>query len=132
MPVTITCAECGKERELAPSHLKRLKTKPTCSGTCRRLQMRGASHWNWKGGRFVTKRGYVKVIDPRRPPTSGKARKNPYVYEHVLVAEKHLGRRLRRDERIRHKDRDRGHNAWSNLQLYRVQRGRRRTKARAA
>lgn len=40
-----------------------------------------------------------------------------YVYTHVLEMEKKLGRRLKADEEVNHRDGNKGHNAIGNLQL---------------
>ena len=44
----------------------------------------------WKGGRIVSERGYVMIYIPEHE----RAKNNGYVYEHILVAEKSLGRSL--------------------------------------
>jgi hypothetical protein len=36
----------------------------------------------WKGGRFVTQNGYVKVLDPEHPRSDPRG----YVFEHIKVA----------------------------------------------
>ena len=47
-------------------------------------EIKGSLHGNWKGGRTISKRGYVLVLDrthPRADSTTG------YVSEHILVWE---------------------------------------------
>jgi predicted nucleic acid-binding Zn ribbon protein len=84
-------------------------------------------------GRYVTSGGYIQIADPRlwslpeRTPTQhrditdkGYARVNvgkERVFEHRLVMEKHLGRKLRSDETIHHINNDKVDNRLENLQL---------------
>jgi hypothetical protein len=63
----------------------------------------------WNGGRFIDN-GYVKIYIG-----NGK-----YAREHRIVMEKHLGRKLRKDESVHHKDESyegRSNNDISNLKL---------------
>lgn len=67
---------------------------------------------NWKGGRVVDPRGYVLIkvgFDHHLADVRG------YAYEHRVVAEKKLGRRLRKREEVHHKDENRSNNDPSNL-----------------
>lgn len=74
----------------------------------------GDKHWNWKGGKYKTEKGYIMVYAPEHPyPSYGK-----YVFEHRLVMEKHLGRYLTKDEDVHHIDGDRTNNDISNLELF--------------
>lgn len=67
-------------------------------------------HPSWKGG-FTIARGYRRVKSADHPRA-----KSGYVFEHILVAEKHLGRRLRKHEEVHHIQGDRKSlNDWSNL-----------------
>lgn len=117
---TVTCSVCGTKREIAPSHFARLKhpSRVTCSEECRAAARRGNKHWNWKGGRKIDTQGYVRVLPPTRRQRRGK--RDPYVYEHDYVMERKLGRRLRPNERVVHKDGDRQNNAPGNLRVKRI------------
>ena len=67
---------------------------------------------NWKGGRTVDPRGYVLIkvgFDHHLADVRG------YAYEHRLVAEKKLGRRLRKGEEVHHRDENRSNNKPNNL-----------------
>lgn len=68
----------------------------------------------WRGGRFVTERGYVHVWVPPGERTYSHC----YVLEHRLVMEKHLGRTLRKGETIHHKNGNRSDNRIENLELW--------------
>ena len=50
----------------------------------------GPDHPMWKGGRIIAWNGYVRVLMRDHP----RALSNGYVWEHILVAEKKLGRPL--------------------------------------
>jgi HNH endonuclease len=78
----------------------------------------GENNDNWNGGKTKHK-GYVLVRNPEHPRAS-----NGYVYEHILVMEKHLGRYLAWKEHghpdneiIHHKNKNRKDNRLSNLVL---------------
>lgn len=83
----------------------------------------GAQHHGWVGGRRVTEDGYVLVWLPYGHPFLSMAQEHGsaeggYVLEHRLVMAQHLGRPLREDETVHHKNnRDRQNNALDNLQL---------------
>lgn len=72
----------------------------------------GAANPNWKGGRVRHTKGYVLAYAPEHPEAVGG-----YVLEHRLVAEEMLGRRLRADEDVHHKDGDKMNNHPSNLEV---------------
>ena len=82
----------------------------------------GEGHHAWKGGRIVTEGGYVLVqLAPDHPfyemaqiKTGGP---NRYCLEHRLVMAQKLGRPLRDDETVHHKDGDKQNNGSKNLQL---------------
>lgn len=80
-----------------------------------RGDQKGEMATNWKGGRRIA-RGYVLVYAPDHPTRKGKIK--PYVFEHRLVMEKRLGRLLRDDEHVHHKDGVRSNNQDSNLELW--------------
>ena len=72
---------------------------------------RGFFSHTWKGGRRITAQGYVEVFRPNHP----RARGNGYVFEHILVAERKLGRRLRPGEVVHHIDGNKQNNDPDNL-----------------
>lgn len=73
----------------------------------------GPDHPNWEGGRTITSHGYVLVKKPDHPDADTRG----YVYEHRLVAEENLGRRLDSDEHVHHKNGDKQDNRWENLEV---------------
>ena len=51
----------------------------------------GSNHPGWKGGKVINHHGYSLILMPEHPkadPTTG------YVYEHILIAQKALGKML--------------------------------------
>ncbi len=69
----------------------------------------------WRGGRFVAKDGYVEVYAPSHP---NRHKHTPYVYEHRLVMESHIGRYLLRNEVVHHKNGNPSDNRIENLELF--------------
>jgi len=70
----------------------------------------GKSNPNWKGGTRYHKKGYVMCGVPGRTPR--------YVFEHVLVVERILGRALFSEETVHHKNGVRDDNRPENLELW--------------
>lgn len=68
----------------------------------------------WKGGRSVASNGYVLIrvgCDHHLADTRG------YAYEHRLVAEEILGRRLKVGEQVHHRDGVKTNNDPSNIEV---------------
>lgn len=81
----------------------------------RASKMRGEMNPAWVGGRYTEPgKGYVMVLNPTHP----RARVNGYVLEHILVAEKMLGRPLNPGEEVHHKNRKRDDNRPENLEVF--------------
>jgi len=70
----------------------------------------------WKGGRSTHASGYILIWAPDHP----RARSTPYVFEHILVMEKLLGRLLEPHERVHHRNGRRDDNRPENLELWRL------------
>jgi HNH endonuclease len=71
----------------------------------------GSRNKNWKGGRTITEHGYVLVKMPGHPLADVRG----YVYEHRLIAEQEVGRRLRKGEEAHHRNHTRDDNANQNI-----------------
>lgn len=68
----------------------------------------------WRGGRSLASNGYVLIrvgVDHHLADVRG------YAYEHRLVAEAKLGRRLLPGEQVHHIDHDKVNNAPENLEV---------------
>lgn len=74
----------------------------------------GIKNPNWKGGRSIASNGYVLI---RVGVQHHLADIRGYAYEHRLVAEKKIGRRLRRGELVHHIDGGRSNNHPRNLEV---------------
>lgn len=73
----------------------------------------GPKNPNWKGGRVVASNGYVllKMNGHHLADVRG------YVYEHRLIAEQKLGRRLRKSERPHHINGIKADNRPENIEV---------------
>lgn len=95
---------CGNIIQYANNTLKRGGAK-----TCKEH----SNHPRARGGKPYMINGYRMVYCPSNPSCN----KIGYVQEHRLVIEKSIGRFLRRDEVVHHKNKKRDDNRLENLQL---------------
>lgn len=75
----------------------------------------GVLNPRWNGGRWVTRAGYVWVRVPVDHPCN-RAGEKGYAPEHLLNFWKHHRRLPRKGFHVHHKDEDKEHNHWTNLQ----------------
>jgi hypothetical protein len=119
----IKCAYCGKYSPKIPSTRKRSLGVDYCSrecgtrGTAYRRARPGSESHNWRGGRHVTRGGYVDVYSKGHPYARG-GKHGKYVKEHRLVMEKHIERYLLPTEHVHHKNGIRDDNRLENLELW--------------
>lgn len=83
-----------------------------CEVPRRGFGSRGKKHPQWKGGRFIRSDGYVLIYVSEKAGMG-----DPYILEHRLVMEKHLGRKLKKGEIVHHIDGNRQNNKIENLEL---------------
>lgn len=74
---------------------------------------KGKNHSGWKGGRGI-KTGYMTVYKPEHHRANNIRR----VFEHILIMEEILGRKIKKGEPIHHIDLDRLNNDPKNLYLF--------------
>jgi len=97
----IECRACNKQFYVAPWEIK--AGRKYCNQKCSSLG----------SGSYITSEGYVKVLDKKHP----RADKSGFVYEHIVVMEKHLGRHVEKGEIVHHQDHNRSNNNITNLEL---------------
>ena len=68
---------------------------------------------NWKGGIIFTDHGYVQLRDPKHPRSNLRG----YVYEHILVVEDVIGKKIPNNAEIHHVDGNGMNNKNRNLVL---------------
>lgn len=124
-PNTI-CDLCGEPIYRRPNLLAKNAGK-FCSHACRNKvhrntksrgpnpKLAGKNNPAWKGGSYIEpEKGYRMI----RKPTHPRARQNGYVLEHILIAEKMLGRPLKTGEEVHHINHVRADNRPENLKVY--------------
>ena len=100
--------DCGNDTVIRACNIKSGNTK-SCG--CLKSQS-GENNPSWNGGK-TRNQGYVlvKSIGHHRQDSRG------YVREHILIAEKTLGRRIGPDEEVHHKNRDVTDNRPENIEI---------------
>lgn len=106
------CIICGKIFISSPC-----RKKQTCSRQCggklkSRIYLK-EKHWNWNGGKYIDKNGYIRILSPNHP----FAMSDGYVREHRLIMEQKLGRYLMPLEDVHHINRNKQDNRIENLEL---------------
>ena len=87
----------------------------TCSRSCARKKEAATNGpKNWKGGRNKHASGYIKILKKDHPA----ADKYGYIFEHRVVAEQKIGRKLLPSERVHHINGVRDDNRPENLELW--------------
>lgn len=87
-------------------------TKTTKGEASKRRPMKGAEQSRWKGGR-VQKNGYWLAWKPEHCNADDRG----YVLEHRMVMSDFIGRPLKSDEHVHHKNKDKSDNRIENLEL---------------
>lgn len=117
-PICRSCAAAAFQRLKA----SRDKRCPDCDVLvspfrtfCRSHKQTQERSWRWKGGRCKDPKGYVIISGQQGHPN---ARKGGQVPEHVLVMVENLGRPLRPEENVHHRNGVRDDNRIENLELW--------------
>ena len=110
---TFKCEKCGKEVHRKSNNDKRFNRNKTHKHFCSRSCV--ASFYNTTRGRGFTmhKMGYIEKFVGHDYPNNY----NGYYLEHRLIMEKQLGRNLKKNEIVHHKNGIKDDNRIENLEL---------------
>lgn len=120
----VECRECGKEIPRSKWDRPKAESRVACSRQCAgKMNTRkrkkpawkgamGAEHPRFKGGR-VSNHGYTMVTGRDHP----FPRRGHYILEHVMVIERHIGRRIAKSECVHHVNHVKTDNRLENLML---------------
>ena len=115
--VWAACVDCGKERWVKPYKGNQRCRRCSNKAFPRLPHGRGDASPHWKGGKIITRDGYIMIrLQPDDffyPMTNSK----PYVPEHRLVMAKHLNRCLLDWEIVHHRNGIKDDNRIENLEL---------------
>lgn len=95
--------------EAVRSYIKRGKYTAFCF-KCRVASRKKTDTYS----KYITKGGYVRIRIPSHP----KANQSGSVFEHTVVMEKIMGRKLELGENVHHKNRKKDDNRPENLELW--------------
>ena len=117
--VTGVCKVCGTTYKTKESHKGRRRTcSKSCFALLKSVDMAGEGNHQhgkrgaergrvFKGGRRISSWGYVLIL----------TKENRYEFEHRLVMEAHIGRKLEHGEHVHHINGDKQDNRLENLEL---------------
>lgn len=114
--VNTLCPECGEYRLIRYDIAKKRNFVFPCQECSRHLNC-GEKHGMWKGGRYESIRGYVRLKILKSDPFYCMTDKHGDVWEHRYIVAKRLGRPLETWEHIHHKNGIKNDNRDENLEL---------------
>lgn len=95
--IEMNCLICDKKYMVAPWRIKTGRGKFCSLSCCASYNFTGDRNPRWKNGINMSD-GYKSITQKNHP----KANKHGYILEHRLIAEKALGRLLKRHEIVHH------------------------------
>lgn len=105
------CIQCNSK--YTPTRAKQKYCSVTCSAESRRRFFTIPDCLEDPDRKIDKNIGYVRIYCPMHPEANTRG----YVYEHRVIAEETLGRRLKKGEVVHHKNRKRWDNCPKNLQV---------------
>ena len=113
----LICPICGKEFYRRPRDIKKVN-HPTCSKKCsgelKRTTYKGSNNPKWRGGKIKRSDGRVFVYVPGHPKA---IMGGSHILEYRLIAEIIIGRHLKDNEVVHHRDGDVTNNILDNLEV---------------
>jgi uncharacterized protein (DUF1330 family) len=79
------------------------------------MRCSGEDHPRWKGGENTHSLGYIRILNPENIRSI-----DGYMYKHIVVMEKSLGRPILKSESVHHIDGDKTNNNIGNLILFKT------------
>lgn len=122
----VICKTCKKEFIIYPSRINAKFCSKKCDDIFRKGkhispksefkkgQNLGEKHPNWKGGKCISKGGYIFIYNPTHPFASHHG----YVREHRLIVEQQIGRYLLPFEKTHHLNEIKSDNRLCNLMAF--------------
>jgi len=110
----IDCATCGKSFKITKFRIKNSENN-YCSYKCSgQRDKTGSKNPRWKDGKIKRTDGRVAIYAPTHPDAVLYG--GTHILEYRLIAEKKIGRRLKPDEIVHHKDGNPKNNDLDNLE----------------
>jgi hypothetical protein len=133
--VLVECEFCKREREIPYSSAVRkeaISNKHRCKSCSTKMKQTGKKYSeehkknirtslrkiNNGGVRYNQGRGYRQIIVDEDHPRKKDRKGGNYIFEHILVMEKEIGRFLEKDEIVHHIDKNKQNNDIRNLYLF--------------
>lgn len=107
--------DCGNTAIVRAKDLSSSRDRSTKSCGCIAKELVGSDSPNWKGGRRYSKTGYITLSGYYNHPN---ANDSGVIAEHRLLMSQKLGRPLRKNENVHHKNGIRDDNRIENLELW--------------
>lgn len=115
------CKFCVRKGvKFSKQHCKNISKGKTGSKTAERfnkersLRIKGENNPNYRGGLYTTKEGYRSILSSEHSYRD----KRGYVLEHRLIMEKYIGRYLKLEEVVHHRNKKKDDNRIKNLKLF--------------